>query len=238
MRRSAKQDLLLAVCSKMGEVVPLFTDEECDACIAFLKQSYTKATQSVESVASPAFQKLSLRELLIEKAGVEGKVVQEKKKTPKKPKVALSPRASSKRAVRKRALWSEEEDDEEDRDDAEFDGSFQKKKAKEELIKKPKENASKKPKKVRGELVKPWDAAKHGVVVGVVTYYKEADGLVVDAKVSAHGKSKVHRALVKPEVVDKIKEEHWPKMSEYFEKHDMPASFKATRFAKFCANKK
>jgi hypothetical protein len=78
------------------------------------------------------------------------------------------------------------------------------------------------------------------MLVGVVTYlYKEADGLAVDAKLSAHGKAKVHRVLVKPVDVDMINEEYWLRMSEYFEKekHDMPASFKGTRFAKFCAGK-
>jgi hypothetical protein len=64
MRRSEKQDLLLAVSSKMGEMIPLLTDDECDACIMFLKNTYDRATQRIESVASPALQNLSLRELL------------------------------------------------------------------------------------------------------------------------------------------------------------------------------
>jgi hypothetical protein len=66
MRRSRKQDLLLAVCGKMGEVIPFLTDDECDACIEFLRNIHAAATQSIESVSSPAFQNLSLRELLTE----------------------------------------------------------------------------------------------------------------------------------------------------------------------------
>ncbi len=75
-------------------------------------------------------------------------------------------------------------------------------------------------------------------VVGVESYAKDADALVVNAKLSARGKSKVHRVLVKPDVVDKINEEYWPRMSEYFAEHEMPASFGDSRFGKFCAKKK
>ncbi len=221
----------------MGEVIPLLTDKECEACIVFLKKMHEGATQSVESVASPAFQNLSLRELFTEKkAGVKGS---EKKTAQKKPaKIAPSPRSSSKRAVRKRALWSDDDGGGEG-DDAEFVREFQKKafkrrQEKQQQIKKPKKNLIKK----NGKQLKPWDPAKHGFVVSVDSYEKDADALVVNAKVSAHGKAKVHRVLVKPDVVDEISEEHWPRMSEYFAKHEMPASFGATRFAKICANHK
>jgi hypothetical protein len=242
MRRSGKQDLLLAVCSKMGEVIPFLADEDCDACIQFLKKMHDAATQSVESVAfSPAFQKLSLRELLTtaEKADVKGtaKAASEGKKIPKAPKIAVSPRASSTRVVRKRTLWSEDDDGNDERD-AEFVREFQKKafkKQKELQITKPKKNDGLKKNGVQSQL---WDAAKHSVVVGVESYDKTADALVVNAKVSAHGKAKVHRVLVKPEVIDKIKEENWPQMSVYFSEHEMPASFAASRFAKSCAKKK
>jgi hypothetical protein len=225
MRRSAKQDLLLAVCSKMGEVVPLFTDEECEACVTFLKQKYAAATQSVESVASPAFQNLSLRELFSDKAEDQER---KEKKSAGKPKVAPSPRAPSGRKARKRALWTEDGDDDEDE---------------EEVVKKSAVKNIKK--QVDGKVVKKlekdsdkWNAEKHGVIVDVVKYDKERDALIVDAKLSAHGKSKIHRVAVSPVSVDKIGKEHWPKIAAYFAKHGVPAPFKETRVAAFRADKK
>ena len=118
MRRSAKQDLLLAVCSKMGEVIPFLTDDECDACIKFLKETHANATRTADSVASPAFQNLSLRELFDEKIVVKaGGEKQREKKVPKLPKPSLSPREPSQRRVRKRALWGEDEGEGEDEGD-------------------------------------------------------------------------------------------------------------------------
>jgi hypothetical protein len=247
MRRSEKQDLLLAVSSKMGEMIPLLTDEECDACVVFLRNTYDKATQRIESVASPALQNLSLRELLTaveEEAVVEGSLVSEKKKALG---MTLSPRPSSKRAARKRALWSEGDEGEDDQGDAEFVGEQKLKKVKppkvkvikkliDKGVKKPKKNVIKVEKNGEQKQLKPWNSAKHSFVVGVEAYDKTAGALVVNAKVSAHGKAKVHRILVKPDVIDKISEEHWPQMSSFFAEHEIPASFEGTRFAKFCAN--
>ncbi len=142
----------------------------------------------------------------------------EKKKTPKQPKVAPSPRASSRRAVRKRALWSEWDDgegaDDEEEGESELVGKSKRKITKKPKpqgqgqIKKPRIMVHKKQKKnaglkKKGDQIKPWVAGKHCVVVGVQSFDKDADALVVNAKLSAHGRAKVHRVHVKPDVVDK-----------------------------------
>jgi hypothetical protein len=212
MRRSLKQDHLLAVCSKMGEVVPLLTDGECDACEDFLKNVYERATASVESVSSPAFQNLSLRELLIKKedeaGGAAAKKTEGKKSLGKSlQRRSVLPRAPSKRKVtRKRALWGDEGEEE-------------------EVAKKAPQQA-----------VQRWDAKKHGVIVDVVSHDKDA--LIVDAKLSAHGRSKVHHVAVHPADIDEIEREYWPKMATCFKKHKLPASFAKTQFAAFCADNK
>ncbi len=205
MRRSVKQDRLLAVCSKMGEVIPFLMDDECDACIEFLKDIYATATQSVESVSSPAFQNLSLRELLTEKAVVAQGRKEKRTRTPFE-------RKASKRSlevdegvpVKKRSTRGGNE------------------------IKKPKKHVQKKDNKIRG-----WDAKKHGVIVDVVGCEAGRDALVVDAKLSEHGKSRVRRVYLSSVSVDKISEEYWPKLAAYFSEHEMPQSFEATRLGSF-----
>ncbi len=227
MRRSVKQDLLLAVCSKMGDVIPLLTDAECDACVKFLKSIHATATQSVESVSSPAFQNLSLRELLTEKAVVAEEQGRKEKKTPKNPKAAApSPRAPSERKASKRSLWGDGEVDEE--------VPVKKRSIKgKNGIKKPK--VAKKQKK--DTKIRDWDAKKHGVIVDVVKYDAGRDALIVDAKLSTHGRSKANRVHVRANDVDKISEEYWPKFVAYISEHEMPASFKATRFGASYAQK-
>jgi hypothetical protein len=44
MRRSVKQDRLLALCTKMSEVIMGLSDDECDACFSVFEAMYTAAT--------------------------------------------------------------------------------------------------------------------------------------------------------------------------------------------------
>ncbi len=232
MRRSQKQELLFAVCSKMGEVIPFFTDEECDACIDFLKKTYLAATESVQSLSSSAFQDLTLRELLTRKAelqnGPEASVEAKEKKLPipkkskKPPKIAASPRAPSARKVHKRALWVDDDVEEGDED-----GNVEEKK-KQIKVQKPQE---------RKEFQR-WDAEKHKIVLNVVAYDDRRDALVVNAKLSSHQRAKENRVYVYSADIDKIGKECWPNMEPYFVNHEIPPSFQASRFGTFCARKK
>jgi hypothetical protein len=213
MRRSRKQELLLAVCGKMGEVIPLLTDNECDACINFLKKVHANATRSVESVPSPAFQKLSLRELLAKAGGEEEGQVRNEKKPQKKSKSAPSPRPPSGKRASKRALW--EADD----------------------VVPVRKRSVKKAKVAKDYKVRAWDTKKHSVIVSGVRYDAGRDALVVDAKLSTHGRSKANRVFVRPEDVDRISEEYWPILEKCFVQQEVPASFKATRFGASYAKK-
>ncbi len=204
----------------MGEVVPFLTDEDCDACVASLKKTYAKATQSIVSVSSPALQNKSLRELLIGGEGVDG----EKDSTAKKIKKDLAPRSPSARKARKCLVELEEDEEEQD-----GDGEFRAPKSRTSV------SGSKGPKKSKKAQVKRWNQEKHSVIVDAISYDDTHDAIVVDAKLSTHGKAATRRVLVYPADVDKISEEYWTELSSLFLNKDMPAAFKETRFAAFCA---
>jgi hypothetical protein len=209
--RTVNQDLLLAVCNKMGEVIPLLTDSECGACIGFMKEMYGKATTRVEAVSSPAYQKLSLRELFTEKAAHAHAQAQTQAAQPEKKKKVKPARAPVPRVSRKRSPAWQGEDEE---------GP---------AAPSPKKTVVKPQRQAQGLSV--WDTRLHAVVVAAEAYDAGLEALVVRAKGSLHGRAKEHRVLLPASVVDQVRRGYWQMLRAALPV-ELPASFRGTAFGR------